>query len=99
MSSSSLVQQSSSLTPPSRRLSNVPGLSTSSSPNRAQPHVPHVRSRLSTQSIAEERGEEKGRRPERGVEEEVEVEGAGSEEDDDDDDDDEPFIFQQDNIL
>ncbi|KAI3481309.1 hypothetical protein L1887_56407 [Cichorium endivia] len=92
MSSSSLVQTS-SLTPPSRRLSNVPGLSTSSSPNRAQPHAPHVRSRLSTQSIAEEIGSEKNRRPEREVEEEDE--DVGEEESDDD----EPFIFQQDNIL
>jgi autophagy-related protein 13 len=91
MSSSSLVQTS--LTPPSRRLSNVPGLSTSSSPSRMQPHAPHVRSRLSTQSIAEEIGSEKGRKPEREVEEEDE------EVNDDDSDDDEPFIFQQDNIL
>ncbi|KAM0723817.1 hypothetical protein Q7P37_000807 [Cladosporium fusiforme] len=90
MSSSSLVQTS--LTPPSRRLSNVPGLSTSSSPNRMQPHVPHVRSRLSTQSIAEEIGSDKSRRPEQEVEEEDE---QGEEESDDD----EPFIFQQDNIL
>jgi autophagy-related protein 13 len=52
MSSSSLLNT----TPPSRRLSNVPGLSvsSSSSPSRVQPHAPHVRSRLSTQSIAEE---------------------------------------------
>jgi autophagy-related protein 13 len=91
MSSSSLVQTS--LTPPSRRLSNVPGLSTSSSPSRMQPHAPHVRSRLSTQSIAEEIGSEKGRKPEREVEEEDE------EVNEDDSDDDEPFIFQQDNIL
>lgn len=90
MSSSSLVQTS--LTPPSRRLSNVPGLSTSSSPSRMQPHAPHVRSRLSTQSIAEEIGSEKNRKPEREVEEE-------DEEVDEDDSDDEPFIFQQDNIL
>ncbi|OQO13278.1 hypothetical protein B0A48_01506 [Cryoendolithus antarcticus] len=55
MSSSSLIQTS--LTPPSRRLSNVPGLSVSSSPSRAMAHAPHVRSRLSTQSIAEEREE------------------------------------------
>nr|POE49079.1 autophagy-related protein 13 [Quercus suber] len=42
-------------TPPSRRLSNVPGLSTSSSPSRAiAAHAPHVRSRLSAHSIAEE---------------------------------------------
>lgn len=58
----------SSGTPPSRRLSNVPGLSTSSSPgSRAQymGHAPHVRSRLSTQSI--------GARPqEEGTEEEDE---------------------------
>jgi autophagy-related protein 13 len=94
MSSSSLVQTS--LTPPSRRLSNVPGLSTSSSPSRMQPHAPHVRSRLSTQSIAEEiGGSEKGRKPEREVEEEDEEAGDEGEESDDD----EPFIFQQDNIL
>jgi hypothetical protein len=90
MSSSSLVQTS--VTPPSRRLSNVPGLSISSSPSRMQPHVPHVRSRLSTQSIAEEISSEKGRKPEREVEEEDE------EVDEDDSDDEEPFIFQQDNI-
>jgi len=93
MSASSLVQTS--LTPPSRRLSNVPGLSTSSSPSRMQPHAPHVRSRLSTQSIAEEIGSEKGRKPEREVEEEDEEAGDEGE----DSDDDEPFIFQQDNIL
>jgi autophagy-related protein 13 len=52
MSASSLLNQGS--TPPSRRLSNVPALSTSSSPRPS--HVPHVRSRLSTQSIAEEAG-------------------------------------------
>ena len=91
MSSSSLVQAS--LTPPSRRLSNVPGLSTSSSPSRMQPHAPHVRSRLSTQSIAEEISSEKGRKPEREVEEEDEAV------DEEESDDDEPFIFQQDNIL
>ena len=51
MSSSSLIQAST--TPPSRRLSNVPGLSMSSSPSRALAHAPHVRSRLST-SIVEE---------------------------------------------
>lgn len=50
MSASSLLNQGS--TPPSRRLSNVPALSTSSSPRPT--HVPHVRSRPSTQSIAEE---------------------------------------------
>lgn len=103
MSSSSIVQAAaaaaSSLTPPSRRLSNVPGLSTSSSPSRMQPHAPHVRSRLSTQSIAEEIGSaaaEKGRKPERELEEEDEEAGDEGE---DSDDDDEPFIFQQDNIL
>ncbi|KAF2716839.1 hypothetical protein K431DRAFT_335200 [Polychaeton citri CBS 116435] len=52
MQSSSLIQTSS--TPPSRRLSNVPGLSTSSSPSRALAYTPHVRSRLSAHSIAEE---------------------------------------------
>ncbi|KAK3678512.1 autophagy protein 13 [Recurvomyces mirabilis] len=51
ISASSLLNHGS--TPPSRRLSNVPALSTSSSPRPPQ-HVPHVRSRLSTQSIAEE---------------------------------------------
>jgi autophagy-related protein 13 len=80
----------------SSSLSNVPGLSTSSSPSRMQPHAPHVRSRLSTQSIAEEiGGSEKGRKPEREVEEEDEEAGDEGE----DSDDDEPFIFQQDNIL
>jgi len=82
MSSSSLIQTS--ITPPSRRLSAVPGLSTSSSPSRALAHAPHVRSRLSTHSIAEER--------EREVEDEGQQEGEDSDED-------EPFIFQQDNIL
>ena len=52
MQSSSLIQTSS--TPPSWRLSNVPGLSTSSSPSRALAHTPHVPSRLSAHSIAEE---------------------------------------------
>lgn len=90
MSASFLVQHGS--TPPSRRLSNVPGLSTSSSPSRALAggaHAPFVRSRLSTHSIAEE------------------VTGAGSgglsgsdspkiyEEDEEDE---EPFIFPQDNL-
>ncbi|KAF2772373.1 hypothetical protein EJ03DRAFT_202860 [Teratosphaeria nubilosa] len=57
MSASSLINASS--TPPSRRLSNVPGLSTSSSPSRgALAHQPHVRSRLSAQSIVEARGGE-----------------------------------------
>lgn len=85
MSSSSLIQTSS--TPPSRRLSNVPGLSISSSPGRALAHAPHVRSRLSTHSVAEQEasgtsgvsGEGSGSSPKiREVEEE---------------DDDEPFIF------
>ncbi|GAB7366596.1 hypothetical protein MBLNU230_g8581t2 [Neophaeotheca triangularis] len=60
MSSSSLVhQQQTPSTPPSRRLSNVPGLSTSSSPSRAGlSYQPYVRSRLSTHSIVEERGGE-----------------------------------------
>lgn len=96
MSSSSLVQTS--LTPPSRRLSNVPGLSTSSSPNRTQPHVPHVRSRLSTQSIAEEIGSETGKRREQ-QEVEEEDEDVNEREEEEESDDDEPFIFQQDNIL
>lgn len=93
MSASSLIQQSS--TPPSRRLSNVPGLSTSSSPSRALAggaHAPFVRSRLSTHSIAEE------------------VTGAGSgglsgsdspkihEEEEEEEEDEEPFIFPQDNL-
>lgn len=82
MSSSSLIQTS--ITPPSRRLSAVPGLSTSSSPSRALAYAPHVRSRLSTHSIAEEK--------EREVEDEAQQEGEDSDED-------EPFIFQQDNIL
>lgn len=55
MSASSLLHHT-SITPPSRRLSNVPGLSTSSSPSRALAHAPHVRSRLSTHSIVEESG-------------------------------------------
>ncbi|KAI7352090.1 hypothetical protein KC320_g4653 [Hortaea werneckii] len=48
-------------TPPSRRLSNVPGLSTSSSPGSrgGMAYAPHVRSRLSTQSIGA-RPEEEG---------------------------------------
>lgn len=67
MSSSSLMQQQQhnqqhqqqQATPPSRRLSNVPGLSTSSSPSRAGlSYQPHVRSRLSTHSIVEERERE-----------------------------------------
>ncbi|KAK5696633.1 autophagy protein 13 [Elasticomyces elasticus] len=53
MSASSLLHKAP--TPPSRRLSNVPALSTSSSP-RPLGHATHVRSRLSTQSIAEGAG-------------------------------------------
>jgi len=63
MASSSLVQASS--TPPSRRLSNVPGLSTSSSPSRPQymSHVPIVRSRLSGATPEEEGTEEEEEEP------------------------------------
>ncbi|KAK1010709.1 autophagy protein 13 [Friedmanniomyces endolithicus] len=68
MSASSLLNQGT--TPPSRRLSNVPALSTSSSP-RPLGHATHVRSRLSTQSIAEEAG--------RRGEESMEEEGEGEE--------------------
>lgn len=83
MSSSSLIQTS--LTPPSRRLSNVPGLSTSSSPGRALAHAPHVRSRLSTHSIIEEKEGP-------GASDNAQGDGAN----DDDSSDEEPFIFQQD---
>lgn len=90
MSSSSLLQQSG--TPPSRRLSNVPGLSTSSSPSRALTHAPYPRSRLSTTSIAEEvtgaSGTSGGSDSPKIHEEDVE----------EDEDDTEPFIFAQDNI-
>lgn len=65
MASSSLLQASN--TPPSRRLSNVPPLSTSSSPSRAA--FAAVRSRLSTNSIKEEEPEPK----EEGAEEEEEA--------------------------
>ena len=89
MSASSLIQTS--VTPPSRRLSNVPDLSTSSPPSRALAHTPHVRSRLSTHSIAEEVTSASGASAEgsdspkiRGVEEDPE--------------DDLPFIFQPDNV-
>ena len=68
MSASSLLNQGT--TPPSRRLSNVPALSTSSSP-RPLGHATHVRSRLSTQSIAEEAG--------RHGEESMDEEGEGEE--------------------
>lgn len=91
MSSSSLLQQSG--TPPSRRLSNVPGLSTSSSPSRALAgiHAPFVRSRLSTHSIAEEVTGASGG-----------LSGSDSpkihEEEEDEEEDEEPFIFPQDNI-
>ena len=94
MSSSSLIQTS--VTPPSRRLSNVPGLSTSSSPSRALAHAPYVRSRLSTHSIVEEptlntsgnsgasrSGGSASPRP-------------NMQQDDDEEDDDLPFAFQQD---
>ncbi|KAF2485533.1 autophagy-related protein 13-domain-containing protein [Neohortaea acidophila] len=90
MSSSSLIQTSS--TPPSRRLSNVPGLSISSSPSRALTHAPHVRSRLSVaepplaSSAASASGEGSSSPGIREVEEE---------------DDEEPFIFphhQDDNL-
>ncbi|KAF2172398.1 hypothetical protein M409DRAFT_17632 [Zasmidium cellare ATCC 36951] len=89
MSSSSLIQTSA--TPPSRRLSNVPGLSTSSSPSRALTHAPHVRSRLSTHSIAEEITSRSG------------ASGEGSDspkihEEDEEEEDEEPFIFPQDNV-
>ena len=83
MSASSLVQPS--LTPPSRRLSNVPGLSTSSSPGRNLTHAPHVRSRLSTHSIAEEIGNS-------GTSGDESPALAEEEEED------EPFIFPQDNL-
>lgn len=104
MSSSSLIQTS--ITPPSRRLSNVPGLSTSSSPSRALAHAPHVRSRLSTHSIVEESasGTTSGTsgasrvshgsaspRPVFRREDEGEDEGEDEEEDDD-----LPFAFQAD---
>ena len=88
MSSSSLIQTS--ITPPSRRLSNVPGLSTSSSPNRTLTHAPHVRSRLSTHSIAEEASGASA------------VSGEGSDSpkipEAEEEEDDEPFIFPQDNF-
>ncbi|EME49157.1 hypothetical protein DOTSEDRAFT_49472 [Dothistroma septosporum NZE10] len=90
MSSSSLIQTSSA-TPPSRRLSNVPGLSTSSSPSRALTHVPHVRSRLSTHSIAEE------------ISGSSRASGEGSDspkihEEDEEEEDEEPLLFAQDII-
>lgn len=99
ISSSSLIQTS--LTPPSRRLSNVPALSTSSSPSsRPLAHAPHVRSRLSTHSIVEEKeGSDEGKTEEDDEEDEEEGRRAGRDDGNDDDDDDEPFIFQQDNIL
>ena len=92
MSSSSLIQASST-TPPSRRLSNVPGLSMSSSPSRALAHAPHVRSRLST-SIVEEAGVSRasgssGERPES-----PKIPEAAEDEDDDGE---LPFIFPHDN--
>lgn len=79
MASSSLLQAS---TPPSRRLSNVPDLSTSSPPSRGglASHAPHVRSRLSAHSIAEEPGVGSSK-------------GEGAEEVEEEDEPDEPFIF------
>jgi len=87
MSASSLIQGSSG-TPPSRRLSNVPGLSTSSSPSRVLAYQPHVRSRLSTHSIAEENSRHH-HNPARGPS----VVGGEDEEGED-----EPFIFPQEDI-
>jgi autophagy-related protein 13 len=100
MSSSSLIQASS--TPPSRRLSNVPGLSTSSSPSRVVAHMPHVRSRLSTHSIAEERSPlssgagigGSGGAGSGGVPESPRLPDV----DEPDEDDEEPFIFAQDSV-
>jgi len=86
MSASSLIQTSS--TPPSRRLSNVPGLSTSSSPSRALAHTPHVPSRLSTHSIAEEVSGASG----------ASGEGSLSPQVREEEEDEEPFIFPQDNV-
>lgn len=94
MSSSSLIQ--SSVTPPSRRLSNVPGLSISSSPSRALAHQPHVRSRLSTHSIAEEISGASGVSGASGAS----GEGLDSPKikEEDEDEDDMPFIFASDQI-
>ena len=89
MSSSSLIQTSS--TPPSRRLSNVPGLSISSSPSRALTHAPHVRSRLSTSIVEEQTGASRASG----------ASGEGSESpkiaEAEDEDDELPFIFPHDN--
>lgn len=87
MSASSLIQGSSG-TPPSRRLSNVPGLSTSSSPSRVLAYQPHVRSRLSTHSIAEENS----RHPQNTARGPPVVGGE------DEEGEDEPFIFPQEDI-
>lgn len=94
MSSSSLIQ--SSVTPPSRRLSNVPGLSVSSSPSRALAHQPHVRSRLSTHSIAEETSGASGVSGTSGAS----GEGLDSPkiQEEDEDEDDMPFIFASDQV-
>jgi autophagy-related protein 13 len=94
MSSSSLIQ--SSVTPPSRRLSNVPGLSISSSPSRALAHQPHVRSRLSTHSIAEEISGASGVSGASGAS----GEGLDSPkiQEEEEDEDDMPFIFASDQI-
>lgn len=100
MSSSSLIQAS--VTPPSRRLSNVPGLSTSSSPSRMLAHMPHVRSRLSTHSIVEEPAGGSGIGGSGGV-----TSGASGDApesprlpdvDAADEDYEEPFIFAQDSV-
>lgn len=85
MSSSTYLFPSSNVTPPSRRLSNVPGLSISSSPSRALTYAPHVRSRLSTHSIAEEVTVASG----------GSAEGAESPNIREEDEEDEPFIFPQ----
>jgi autophagy-related protein 13 len=90
MSSSSLIQAST--TPPSRRLSNVPGLSMSSSPSRALAHAPHVRSRLST-SIVEETGVSRTS----GASGEAESPKIPEAEEDEDDGEELPFIFPHDN--
>lgn len=93
MSSSSLIQTS--ITPPSRRLSNVPGLSMSSSPSRALAHAPHVRSRLSTSIVEEGTGG-----PRASAISGVSGEGSDSPkipETEEDDTDEEPFIFPHDN--
>ncbi|KAF2860599.1 hypothetical protein K470DRAFT_257831 [Piedraia hortae CBS 480.64] len=87
LSASHLGQGSNSITPPSRRLSNVPGLSISASPSRGGlPHQPVVRSRLSTHSIIED--------PRRSAD--AESEGSSSNRVEEDD---EPFIFPAGDVL